>query len=90
MPKTEIDAGIGLEQPDDHAQRGGLAGAVRPEQGVELAGAHGEIEMVDRRALEGLAEAGEAQGRRLNGHRPCGPRRKRCSVLPYMVGIEAR
>src|SRR5262249_24024731 len=52
-------------QPRHHAQGRGLAGAVRPEQRVELAGAHGEVEPVDRRAVEALGEAAdlEAVGR---------------------------
>jgi hypothetical protein len=40
-----------------HAQRGGLAGAVRPEQRVELAGTHRQVEAVDRRAVKALHEA---------------------------------
>ena len=40
-------AGVGLEQAGDHAQRGGLAGAVRPEQRVEFTGADREIEVLN-------------------------------------------
>ena len=43
--------GVRAQQADDHAQRRGLAGAVRPEQRVELAVAHGEVETVDCRAV---------------------------------------
>ena len=59
MPKIEIVAGVGLQQPGDHAQGRGLAGAVGAEQRVELAGPDGQVEAVDRRAVEGLAEAAD-------------------------------
>ena len=54
MPKMRIDAGVGPQQAGDHAQRRGLAGAVRAEQRVEFAGADGEIEIIDRKALKTL------------------------------------
>ena len=47
-------AGVGLQQPGHHAQRRGLAGAVRAEQCVEFAGANREIERIDRRAVKTL------------------------------------
>ena len=47
-------AGVGLQQPGHHAQRRGLAGAVRAEQRVEFAGANREIERIDRRAVKTL------------------------------------
>ena len=62
MPKIEIGAGVGPQQPDDHAQRRGLAGAVRAEQRVELAGANGEVEPVDRRAVETLHQSVNFEG----------------------------
>ena len=62
MPKTDDRARVGPEQADDHAQRRGLAGAVRPEQRVELAGADREIEMIDRRAVERLGEPAQLKG----------------------------
>src|SRR5262249_45604513 len=51
--------------PRHHAQGRGLAGAVRPEQRIELAGAHGEVEPVDRGPVEALGKAAdlEAVGR---------------------------
>ena len=55
-------AGIGLQQAGDHAEDGGLAGAVGAEQGVELAGPHLEVEVVDDRAVEALVEAGNIEG----------------------------
>ncbi len=54
MPKIEIAPRVGLQQAGDHAQDRGLAGAVGAEQGVELAGAHREVEAVDRRPVEAL------------------------------------
>ena len=47
-------AGVGPQQAGDHAQGRGLAGAVGAEQGVEFAGANGQIERVDRRAVKTL------------------------------------
>ena len=55
-------AGVGPRQPGDHAQRRGLAGAVRSEQRIKLAGAHGEVETVDRRAVEAFDEAADFEG----------------------------
>ena len=62
MPATWIAPASGRSQPGDHAQRRGLAGAVRSEQRIELAGAHGEVETVDRRALEAFDEAADFKG----------------------------
>jgi len=36
-------AAVLAQQAEEDADRGGLARAVRPEEGVHLAGAHGEI-----------------------------------------------
>ncbi len=64
-------AGIGDEQPGKELEEGGLAGAVRAEQGDELAGRRPEADAVDRanRAV-GLDDAVEQQRRRafLAGH----------------------
>ena len=63
-----VDAGdadrarVGTQEPGDHAQGRGLAGAVGAEQRVELAGAHGEIEAVDRRAVEAFGEPADFEG----------------------------
>jgi hypothetical protein len=54
-------AGVRLQEPDDHAQRRGLAGAVRPEQRIELAAIDREIEGVDRRTIVALGEAAEGE-----------------------------
>ena len=47
-------AGVGPQQAGHHAQRRGLAGAVRPKQRVEFARTDGEIEIIDRKALKTL------------------------------------
>ena len=47
-------AGVGPQQAGDHAQGRGLAGAIGAEQGVEFAGANGQVERVDRRAVKTL------------------------------------
>ena len=39
---------VGLDEPGNHAEGGGLAAPARPEQGDELAGAHVEGDRVDR------------------------------------------
>jgi len=56
-------AGIGAEQADDHAQRRGLAGAVRPDESVELAGADRKVEVIDGGTIESLAEPAERKRR---------------------------
>src|SRR5207342_125420 len=44
----ELDLAVGgQDQPEGHADRRGLAGAVRSEEPVELAGLDGEIQAVD-------------------------------------------
>ena len=68
MPATLIGAGVGPQQAGDHAQGRGLAGAVRAEQRVELAGAHGEIEAVDRGAVEAFDETADLERERFWGH----------------------
>ena len=47
----------GAQQPDHHAQRRRLAGAVGTNQRVKFAAAHAEIERVDRGAVEPLTQA---------------------------------
>ena len=47
-------AGVGPQQTGHHPQCRGLAGAVGAEQGVEFAGANGEVERIDRRAVKTL------------------------------------
>jgi len=56
-------ASVGPRQAGDHAQCRGLAGAVRPEQRVKFAGAHGEVEAVDRWALEAFDEAADLESK---------------------------
>jgi hypothetical protein len=59
---AEEDAAVGgLLEAADHAQRGGLSTARGPEQGVERAARHLEIERVDRRHVaEALRDPLEA------------------------------
>jgi hypothetical protein len=57
-------AAIGQQQAADHAQGGGLAGTVGPEQCIELAPRNGEIYAVDGRSGENLDQLTNAQGRR--------------------------
>src|SRR5262249_23826928 len=49
-------AGVGTQQPNHHAQGGGLAGAVGADQRIELAAIDGEIERVDGWPVEALGE----------------------------------
>jgi hypothetical protein len=53
-PEHGDRAGIRPQQPGHHPQGRGLAGAVRSEQRIELAGPHVEIERVDREAVKTL------------------------------------
>ena len=60
---TRTRAGVGLAQAEQHLDRGGLAGAVGPEQRHDLAGSDDEVDAVDGgHVTEGLAQA--AQGHR--------------------------
>ena len=54
MPKTETEPASGRSRPATMRKRRGLAGAVGAEQGVEFAGANGEIERIDRGAVKTL------------------------------------
>jgi hypothetical protein len=63
------------DQPEQHAQRRGLAGAVRPEVAVDVARADGEVDAVDREHVAvGLDEParldGWGDGVRALGQRP--------------------
>src|SRR5262249_11876205 len=51
-------AGRGVDQPQDHAQRGCLAGTVRAEKACDGPGLDGEAELIDRTnpAVEYLGE----------------------------------
>ena len=58
-------AGGGIDQTEDHADGGGLAGAVRSEKAEDVAAAHAEVKVVDRpQAAEVLGElvGGEDDG----------------------------
>jgi hypothetical protein len=55
---------VGGQQSRDHSQCGGLARPIRTEQGVELAGAHGEVEPIDRWLGEALAQIAQNERRR--------------------------
>ena len=60
------------QQPEQDPQRGGLAGAVRTEEAVHLAGGDAEVEPVERggRAAERLAEASDLDGGSCHGRPP--------------------
>ena len=49
-PSMLICAGVGAHQADDHVEGGGLAGAVGPEQADHLAGADGQVHVLDHHA----------------------------------------
>src|SRR5690606_19433629 len=58
------DAGVGLDEPVEHAERRRLAGAVGPEQSQDLAGAALELERVDHApAAVALHEAARGEER---------------------------
>ena len=74
VPEHPGAAGVGAQQRREHADRGGLAGAVGAEHAVDRAGAHGQIDTVDgARPAEGLDETGGLDGKRGVG-RHLGPR----------------
>jgi hypothetical protein len=55
-------AGVGLEQAEQDPQGGGLARAVRPEEGVHLTGPDGQVQAVQGgRPAERLAQTRSAQ-----------------------------
>ena len=60
-------AGVGPQQAGDHAQGRRLAGAVRAEQRIELAGANIQVQPVDRGAVETLDETVNFEGERRRG-----------------------
>ena len=56
------DAGVGAEQAGDHRERRRLAGAVGADEAEERAGAHLELDGVDRHGVaEGLAEVDDRE-----------------------------
>jgi hypothetical protein len=55
--------GIGPQQAHQHAQGGGLARPVGPEQRVEFAGADREVEPIHRRAVEGFPQIADFDGK---------------------------
>src|SRR4029077_650182 len=82
------DAGITArwhEQHAEHAERRRLAGAVGPEQAVDLAGAHFEADVIGRH------EVAESPGQTLGAHQyPIGPYRPGASIrLPLCRGRPA-
>ena len=56
MPPIVIEPASGAQQAGDHAQCRGLASAVGADQRVEFAAIDGEIERVDRGAVEALGK----------------------------------
>jgi hypothetical protein len=57
------DAGVGPQQGGQDPDDGGLAGAVGPEQAVDHAGGHGQVDPVDRLGFaEGLDQARHFDG----------------------------
>jgi hypothetical protein len=61
-PEHSDRAAIRAEQTRDHPQGGCLAGTVRPEQRIEFAGDHTQIQAVHRRPLKNLGKAADFQG----------------------------
>ena len=58
MAEQAALARVGLDDAEQHAQRGGLARAVRAEYAVDAALGNGDVDAVDRRlAVEGFDEA---------------------------------
>ena len=72
-PPARVDAedfylaAVRGQQTRDHPQRRRLARAIGAKQGVELAGAHREIEPVDRRLGEALAQVAQIESGRMGG-----------------------
>jgi hypothetical protein len=54
---------IGIEQPGDNAQRGGLARAIGPEQRIELPRRDRQRQVADHRLVIGFAQPLDAQRR---------------------------
>ena len=49
-PSTSTSPALGIAVALEDLHEGGLAGAVGPEHGEQLAAAHGEVDPVERRA----------------------------------------
>ena len=62
-PARHVDlTGVGRERAAERLDQRGLAGAVVPEQGVDLAGLDGEVHAAERvDPAEGLAQSGDSQ-----------------------------
>ena len=60
--------GFRLQEARDHAQDGGLAGAVGSEQGVELAGFDAQLQVFDDRFVEAFGESLNIEGEGGLGH----------------------
>ena len=58
-------AAVRRQQPRHHAQCRRLARAIGAEQRVEFAGAHLEVEPVDRRSCESLAQVAQDESGRI-------------------------
>ena len=57
-------AAIGLQQADEDAHGGRLAGTVRPEESADLPRVHREIDVLQRHVVaEALGDAAEVDGR---------------------------
>ena len=73
-PKTSMCPLVGYSKPEQQLDRGGLAGAVRPEQAEHLAAPHLEVHVVHRARLgpapEILEDLGQARARRRRLRRP--------------------
>ena len=64
-PNSSTVPSVGMIRPERHAQRRGLAGAVGPEEAVHVAGAHVQVDVVDRQdLLVALDQPARPDGRR--------------------------
>ena len=87
MPKIVDRARVGLEEPGDHAEDGGLAGAVGAEEGVELAGADLELEVLDDGAVEAFVETLDGEGEVWGRHRGLRNARQTATVTRHACGF---
>ena len=68
-PGDPGDAVVGADERGEDADHGGLAGAVGPEQGVDGAGGHGEVDAAQDGVLAvGLRDPGDLDGCRVRVH----------------------